>query len=65
MVVWQGYCGTGGKPVSKQRKQTRAYAARETGLLDKLWVDEWQSHFESIFGKQAALSRRAVGLHGL
>jgi len=29
----------------------------------KLWVDERQSHVESIFGKQAALFRRAVGLH--
>jgi len=34
-------------------------------LLAKVWVDERQSHFESIFEKQAALSRRAVGLHGL
>jgi len=32
--------------------------------LAKVWVDERQSHFESIFGKQAALSRRAIGLHG-
>jgi len=31
---WTGYCGTDGKPVGKQRIQTRAYTVRETSLLD-------------------------------
>ncbi len=31
--------------------------------LAKLWMDERQSRFETIVGKQAALSRRAAGLY--
>jgi len=52
------------RPMKKDAMSINATVLRASlEPLAKLWVDEWQSHFESIFGKQAALSGRAIGFY--